>query len=208
MDLRHVQRMLAPIYRQIRLMFDRAIVTMVTDSLQRQNLQLKALADEAPDCVERFQNYGMTSVPPAGSEAIIASVGGKRAGLVAIVVEDKSVRPKGGKTGDVCMYHLEGHNLLFTKDGKAILTVKDVTLNVSEKLTIICPDNEIQGPLKVSGPISCDATISAKTGMSSDGGISAKGDITADGNIKAGTVSLAHHKHPEHDGGETDEPTP
>jgi phage baseplate assembly protein V len=202
MDLRHVQRMLAPIYRQVRLMFDRAIVTMVTDSLQRQNLQLKALADEAPDGIERFQNYGMTSVPPAGSEAIIASIGGKRSGLVAIVVEDKTVRPKGGQEGDVCMYHLEGHNLLLTKDGKAILTVKDVTLNVSEKLTIICPDNEIQGPLKVSGPITCEDAISAA------GGISSAGDISADGDITAGTVSVRHHKHPEHDGGETDEPTP
>ena len=205
MDLRHVQRLLSPIYRQIRLMFDRAIVTMVNDSLQRQNLQIKALADESPDGVERFQNYGLTSYPPVGSEAIVASVGGRRAGLVAIAVEDKSVRPKDGISGDVCLYHLEGHNFLLTKDGKAILTVKEVTLNASEKLTIICPDNEIQGPLKVSGPISCNDTISAKNGMSSDGGISAKGNITSDGDIKAGTVSVLHHKHPE-TGGVTDEP--
>lgn len=206
MDLRHVQRMLAPIYRQIRLMFDRAIVTMVNDSLQRQNLQIKALADEAPDGVERFQNYGVTSVPPVGSEAIVASLGGRRASLVAIAVEDKSVRPKGLASLDVCLYHAEGHNFLLTEGQKAILTVKQVTLIASEKLTIISPDNEIQGPLKVLGPISCDDTISAKNGMSSDGDISARGNITSDGDIKAGDISVLHHKHPEHDGGETDEP--
>lgn len=200
-DLRQVQRLIAPLHRKLRLIFDRAVVTMVSDSLQRQNLQLKALADENPDEVERFQNYGLTSVPPAGSEAIVAAIGGQRSGLVAIAVEDKSCRPKGGIEGDVVLYHLEGHNLLFTKDGKAIMTVKEVTLVASEKLTIICPDNEIQGPLKVTGHISCEDGISAA------GGITSQGDINADGDVKAGTVSLGHHKHPEHDGGETDEPT-
>lgn len=199
-DLRQVQRLLAPIHRKLRLIFDRAVVTMVSDSLQRQNLQLKALADENPDEVERFQNYGLTSVPPAGSEAIIAAIGGQRSGLVAIAVEDKSCRPKGGQEGDVVLYHLEGHNLLFTKAGKAILTVKEVTLVASEKLTIICPDNEIQGPLKVTGPISCEDAISAS------GGISSAGDIHADGDITAGDISVSHHTHPEHDGGNTEEP--
>ena len=199
-DLRHVQRLIAPLHRKLRLIFDRAVVTMVSDSLQRQNLQLKALADENPDEVERFQNYGLTSVPPAGSEAIIAAIGGQRSGLVAIAVEDKSCRPKGGQEGDVVLYHLEGHNLLFTKDGKAILTVKEVTLVASEKLTIICPDNEIQGPLKVTGPISCEDAISAS------GGISSAGEIHADGDITAGDISVSHHTHPEHDGGNTEEP--
>lgn len=65
-----------------------------------------------------FQNYGLTSVPPAGSEAIIAAIGGQLPDLLPLLL--KSCRPKGGIELDVCLYHFEGHNLLLTKDGKAI----------------------------------------------------------------------------------------
>ena len=105
-SMRDVQKLMAPLWRRVRLIADRAIVTAVTDSFNRQGLQLKVLADEATDDVERFQNYGHTSVPPAGSEAIVLGIGGARAGLVAIAVEDKSVRPKDLEAGDNCLYHL------------------------------------------------------------------------------------------------------
>ena len=74
-SIRDVQKLLAPLQRRLRLIADRAIVTLVNDALQRQNLQLKVLADEGADDVERFQNYGHTSVPPVGSEAIVLGLG-------------------------------------------------------------------------------------------------------------------------------------
>jgi phage baseplate assembly protein V len=159
--------------RRLRLIADRAVVTMVTDSLQRQGLQLKVLADETADDVERFQNYGHTSVPPAGSEAIVLGIGGARAGLVAIAVEDKSVRPKDLEAGDNCLYHLEGHRIILRKDGLLELEAKTVIINASEKLTMISPDTEIQGPLHVTGPISSDE------------------------DVKAGDISLSGHDHEE-----------
>ena len=159
--LRDVQKLIAPLWRRVRLIADRAVVTMVTDSLQRQGLQLKVLADETADDVERFQNYGHTSVPPAGSEAIVLGIGGARAGLVAIAVEDKGVRPKDLEAGDNCLYHLEGHRIILRKDGLLELEAKTVIINASEKLTMISPDTEIQGPLHVTGPISSDEDVTA-----------------------------------------------
>ena len=159
--LRDVQKLMAPMMRRLRLIADRAVVTMVTDSLQRQGLQLKVLADETADDVERFQNYGHTSVPPAGSEAIVLGIGGARAGLVAIAVEDKSVRPKDLEAGDNCLYHLEGHRIILRKDGLLELEAKTVIITASEKLTMITPDTEIQGPLHVTGPISSDEDVTA-----------------------------------------------
>lgn len=88
-------RAIGAISRRLRLMVDRAVVRIVTDSLGRQNLQVQSLADETNDDVERFQNYGVSSVPPVGSEAIVVAVGGRRSGLVAIAVEDKKSRPRG-----------------------------------------------------------------------------------------------------------------
>ena len=160
-SLRDVQKLIAPLQRRLRLIADRAIVTLVNDSLQRQGLQLKVLADETADDVERFQNYGHTSVPPAGSEAIVLGIGGARAGLVAIAVEDKSVRPKDLEAGDNCLYHLEGHRIILRKDGLLELEAKTVIINASEKLTMISPDTEIQGPLHVTGPISSDEDVTA-----------------------------------------------
>lgn len=180
--IRDVQKLLAPLQRRLRLIADRAIVTLVNDTLQRQNLQLKVLADEGADDVERFQNYGHSSVPPAGAEAIVLGVGGARAGMVAIVVEDKAVRPKDLEAGDNCLYHLEGHRIILRKDGLLEVEAKTVIINASEKLTIMSPDTEIQGPLHVTG------------------------EITSDTDVKTGTTSLKGHKHNESGGGQTSPP--
>lgn len=166
--MRDLQKSLAPLWRRVRLIADRAIVTAVTDSFNRQGLQLKVLADEAADDVERFQNYGHTSVPPAGSEAIVLGIGGARAGLVAIAVEDKSVRPKDLEAGDNCLYHLEGHRIILRKDGRLELEAKTVIISASEKLTMMSPDTEIQGPLRVTGPITSDEEVTA-SGISLSG---------------------------------------
>jgi phage baseplate assembly protein V len=171
--IRDVQKLLAPLARRLRLIADRAVVTLVNDALQRQNLQLKVLADEGADDVERFQNYGHSSVPPAGSEAVVLGIGGARAGLVAIAVEDKSVRPTDLEAGDNCLYHLEGHRILLLKDGTIAIEAKAVTLTATEKFTIISSDTEIQGPLHVTGP------------------------ITSDEDVMAGDISLSGHDHEE-----------
>ncbi|EKB22687.1 phage baseplate assembly protein V [Aeromonas veronii] len=171
--IRDVQKLLAPLSRRLRLIADRAIVTLVNDSLQRQGLQLKVLADESADDVERFQNYGHTSVPPEGSEAIVLGIGGARAGLVAIAVEHKGSRPKNLEAGDSCLYHLEGHNLTLSKDGVAELAAKIVIIRATEKLIIMSPDTEVQGPLHVTGP------------------------ITSDEDVMVGDISLSGHDHEE-----------
>lgn len=181
-SMRDVQKLIAPLWRRVRLIADRAIVTAVTDSLNRQGLQLKVLADEAADDVERFQNYGHTSVPPVGSEAIVLGIGGARAGLVAIAVEDKSVRPKDLEAGDNCLYHLEGHRIILRKDGLLELEAKTVIINASEKLSMMSPDTEIQGPLHVTG------------------------EITSDTDVKTGTTSLKGHVHNQSGGGQTSAP--
>jgi phage baseplate assembly protein V len=180
--IRDVQKLLAPLARRVRLIADRAVVTLVNDALQRQNLQLKVLADEGADDVERFQNYGHSSVPPTGSEAVVLGIGGARAGLVAIAVEDKSVRPTDLEAGDNCLYHLEGHRILLLKDGAIAIEAKAVTLTATEKFTIISTDTEIQGPLHVTGL------------------------ITSDTDVKTGTTSLKGHKHNQSGGGQTSTP--
>ncbi|HHB6895295.1 TPA: phage baseplate assembly protein V [Klebsiella pneumoniae] len=139
-------RSIAAIGRRLRLMVDRALVRIVTDSLGRQNLQVQSLADETNDDVERFQNYGFSSVPPAGSEAIVVAVGGRRGGLVAIAVEDKGSRPRGGEEGDVILYHQEGHIIRLKKNGVIEITGKKVNVVAEESCDIISKQTTITGP--------------------------------------------------------------
>ncbi|MGG5040810.1 phage baseplate assembly protein V [Escherichia coli] len=155
------------ITRRLRLMVDRAIVRMVSDSLERQNLQIQTLADTTDDDVERFQNYGFTSVPPEGSEAIVLAVGGRRDGLVAIAVEDKRCRPKGLSPGDVRLYHQDGKSHITLKKGGIIeitgeqlnLSGKTVNLTADELLNIIGKQMKFVGPCEFTE----DATINGKS---------------------------------------------
>ncbi|CAI0743081.1 phage baseplate assembly protein V [Serratia ficaria] len=139
--------------RRVRLMVDRAVVRIVTDSLGRQNLQVQTLANETNDSVERFQNYGMSSVPPPGAEAIVVAVGGRRSGMVAIAVEDKKSRPRGLDPGDVCVYHSEGHTIFLKKDGVIEIRGKAVNLVAEESCDIVSKLINFTGPTNFSEDI-------------------------------------------------------
>lgn len=176
---RYIERLLAPIKRRITGAITRAVVSGVVEDLQRQNLQLKMHADESVDDIERFQNYGCSSFPPIGSEAILAAIGGNLGNLVAVAVEDKKYRPK-GESGDVFLYHLEGHKIRLTKDGKVVVTATDVIFEAANSFTIISPETLIQGPLHVTGGISTDLGIFATGGITSSSVVSGS-DLTAGG---------------------------
>lgn len=198
----YINKLLAPIRRRITGMLTRAVVSGIVEDLQRQNLQVKMHADESADNIERFQNYGMSSYPPEGAEAIVAALGGALSGLVAIAVEDKKVRPK-GESGDVFLYHLEGHKIRLTKDGKIILTAQDVIFeiantftisttevifNASSSFTIISPETLIQGPLHVTGDISTDSGITAVNGITSN-------SVITGSDLSANNISYLGHIH-------------
>jgi len=198
----YINKLLAPIRRRITGMLTRAVVSGIVEDLQRQNLQVKMHADESADNIERFQNYGMSSYPPEGAEAIVAALGGALSGLVAIAVEDKKVRPK-GESGDVFLYHLEGHKIRLTKDGKIILTAQDVIFeiantftisttdvifNASGSFTIISPETLIQGPLHVTGDISTDSRITAVNGITSN-------SVITGSDLSANNISYLGHIH-------------
>lgn len=170
----------ASISRRIRLLVSRGVVNFVNDSLKQQNLQVSLLADETADDVERFQNYGHTSVPPAGSEAIVLSVGGVRQHLVAIAVDSRGVRLGNLESGDSALYHLEGHKILLTKDGVIRIECKKLEVT-TEEAVFDCPQTQFLGDVEIMG-------------------ISKAQDHQSDG--KSGK----DHIHEEHDGYNTGKP--
>ena len=163
--------------RKLQLLVSRAVVNIVTDSLRQQNLQINLLDGETADDVERFQNYGHTSVPPAGSEAIVLSVGGKRQHLVAVVVDSKSSRLKNLRSGDSSLYHLEGHYILLTENQLITLISKNLHATVAEKILFETQQTQFTGNVDIIG-----------------GNSTASGTSTAADHVSSG-ISFLNHVH-------------
>ncbi len=196
---RYIDRELAPVRRRLRSMANRAQVTGVVESLQRQNLQLQIENDEAVDDIERFQNYGMTSYPPVGSEAVVMALKGSLDQRVAVAVEKKDLRPK-GEQNDVIVYHAEGHQIRLTSSGQIIVTATDVIFEAANSFTIISPETLIQGPLHVTGGISTDLGIFATGGITSS-------SVVSGSDLTAGNISYLGHKHRDAENRLTGTPT-
>ena len=105
--IREIVRIVAPIRRRVLLMIGRAVVTLVDDEGGRQAVQLAALAGEVLDNIERFQEYGFSSVPLPGAEGVLLAMAGMRQHSVAVAVEDRRYRPTGLSPGEVCLYTAE-----------------------------------------------------------------------------------------------------
>lgn len=158
---RVLQRTTGPLWRRLRLLISRGVVSLVNDSLKLQEVQVSLLGD-SPAWAERFQQYGYTSHPLPGAEAVVASVSGARAHLVALSVDDRRYRPQNLEAGEVCLYTDEGDEIRF-KRGRVISVTAGaelevnaplVTVNASVKVVLNTPLVEATKDIKALGDIS------------------------------------------------------
>lgn len=126
-----ISRMLAPLQRQIRLMFTRGLVAMVDSSELIQILQVRAMGDELLDNIQHFEAYGYTSNPKPGAEALLAALGGNHDHMVAVMVGDRRFRLKGLKSGEVAMYTDEGDFIHFKRGNEIHIKTTKVILDCS-----------------------------------------------------------------------------
>ena len=168
--------MLRPVRNNVANMVSRAIVKGIDDAKKFQALQIELLGGEVSDEVERVQNYGFTSVPLAGAEAVAVCVGGKRDHAVVIAVEDRRYRIKNLESGEVAVYTDQGDKMVFKRGGT-------IEVTASTKVMLLTPLVECSTDLKVSGKI--DAT----------GNITSAATITGD-TVSDGGKILGTHTHP------------
>lgn len=102
-------RMLNPIRRRIASMVGRAIIQAVNDTNNLQTVKITLLKDEVKSGVERIQEYGFTSNPPKGSEAILIAPQGSRAQGVIIATDSGQYRVKPLPEGGSALYDKEGN---------------------------------------------------------------------------------------------------
>lgn len=168
-------RALQALARRIRMAVARGVVRLVKDGLMIQGLQVTVLDGETVN-VQRFQEYGFTSVPLAGAEAVLAAIAGARSHLVAIAVDDGRHRLKGLQDGEVALYTDEGDSIVL-KRGRIIAVTAGAQLNVSApqvtvkattKVTLDSPEVHCTHKLTVAEDITC-ANLTADTEVSAAG---------------------------------------
>lgn len=113
---RAVAKLIAPLRRRVQLMVGRAVLKAIDDSKKVQSVKVALLSDEVSEDVERYQEYGFTSVPFEGCEAVAVFVGGNRAHGIVVATDDRSMRPKDLNPGDVALYHDTGVRVLVSRD--------------------------------------------------------------------------------------------
>lgn len=170
----------------------RSRLTSRSDGAGVQLVQGAALADEALQAAELFQQFGFTSGPPAGTQLIVLPLGGRTAHSVVIATENGSYRVD-VSDGEACIYNMWGDKMHLKKER---IEVETKTLHVKADAEVIfeTPSLSMQG----TGGGAAAATFT--------GTLHTTGAITSDADHVAGGISLEHHTHPGCQGGSTGEP--
>jgi phage baseplate assembly protein V len=120
--------MMGALESRLRGMISRAIVRLVDDAREAQELQLELLADEGQDGVEHLHPYGFTAHPHPDAEAIVACVGGLRSHMIALVVGDRRYRLKGLAAGEVALHDDLGNMIKLGRNRIEITGTSEVTV--------------------------------------------------------------------------------
>ncbi|MCD7099125.1 phage baseplate assembly protein V [Stenotrophomonas sp. MMGLT7] len=138
---------MAGLANKLRLMISRAVINLVKDSAKLQEVQISLLEGESRSTAERFQQYGFTSVPLPGAEALAIAVGGSRSHLVVIAADDRRHRLGGLQGGEVAIYTDQGDRIHIKRGGT-------IEIHASSQVLIDCPRVEMTGDLVVAGDVS------------------------------------------------------
>ncbi|MHC1700279.1 MAG: phage baseplate assembly protein V [Humidesulfovibrio sp.] len=149
-----MQKLLEPVRRRVATLVNRAVLQAVNDAGGLQELQVQALADEVMDRIERFQQYGLTSVPLAGAECVVLSVGGSRSNAVIIAVDDRRYRLQGLQGGEVALYTLDdqeapGHRIVLKRGGVIEVRGRVVDMRGEELLRLSGGEVEIHADTRL-----------------------------------------------------------
>lgn len=142
-----INKMIAPVSRRLRLVVSRAVITLVNDGLKTQRLQLKLLDGEVMDGVERFQEWGFSSVPLDGAQAVMVCIGGSRSHGIVVATEDGRHRVAGLLPGESVLYDDLGQKVYLTRNG-IVIDGAGMPLNI-----INVPQTNLSGSLHVAGDV-------------------------------------------------------
>lgn len=161
-------RMWQNLMRRCENMVARGVVWMADNAKTLQEVQVSLLNKEVR-VVERFQQYGFSSVPLSEAEGVIIFVGGLRDHGIVINVDDRRYRPTDDAEGEVRIYNHLGDYIRLKSDrtievvagANVDVTAPDVVVHASNKVRIESPLVEMTGNLTVSGTVQGNAVRTA-----------------------------------------------
>lgn len=130
---------------RMRLAIGRAILAAVSDAGAIQTAQADCLADETHDDVERIQEYGFTSVPLPGAEAVLVFPGGNRDHGLIIAVDDRRYRLKALASGEVALYDDLGQYVHLKRNGIKAYSPQNIYMKTDGVLRLEADGVEIHG---------------------------------------------------------------
>jgi phage baseplate assembly protein V len=141
--------------RKVALMVARGIVQYVEDEHGLQQINLLVTAGDLWSEVQRFQEYGFTSSPLPGAEAIVCAIGGLRSFGAIVATDDRRYRLQTLPKGGVALYDAHGSTVVLdnagdiTATGTGIITATapTVVVNASVKVHMATPLLEVTGDI-------------------------------------------------------------
>jgi phage gp45-like len=146
MTVQDIKRIIDPLYRRIQGIVARAIIKNIDDSEKMQKVQIGILKDEIRDDVDRVQQYGFTSCPKPGADAVVIFVGGNRDHGIVIATDDARYRFKSMADGEVALYTDEGDYIQLSRG-------KIIKIKAQTKLQIDTPELTVTGKITAQGII-------------------------------------------------------
>lgn len=154
-----LQRMM----RRIQLATSWGRVTFSDDSKTAQLLQVKLNDSETRDGTPRIAEFGFTSRPPSGSDALVVFLGGDRTKGVVVATAHQASRPTQLREGESMVYDLWGKSIYLTQSGGIIVDAKDtpvtvnnattVTINAAQAVQMNTPVLRVSGDIEAGGDI-------------------------------------------------------
>ena len=149
--------------RRIQMLFGRGRLTFVDDSGSVQIVQVKTNDLETSDTRYRMMEFGFSSNPPLGSDALMLHVAGDRSAGAVVATNHQPSRPTGLQSGESMLYSQDGKQVYLTADGGIVVEAKGqpVTINDASDVTCNC-----SGVFKVIAPggVVFDAPTVSATG--------------------------------------------
>jgi len=168
----YINRMLKPIRNKIYLLISKAVIKSVSDVAgQLQIVQIDLGNDGLISEVERVQNFGFSSHPANGAQAVVACISGNREHPIVIAIDDGEYRPAVSE-GDSVMYNKNGTKITLqgnkvSVDGDTIeLGTFDLRKLVTEQFKAVYNGHTHVAPSGTTGvpsSLMTDSELTSKT---------------------------------------------
>lgn len=149
MSDRQTIRLLERLSRRMRNIVARGVISLVRDAHKWQSTQLELLDGEVLDDAERAQQYGFSSVPHAGAEAVVLFVGADRSHPVVLAVDDRRYRVQALKDGEVVIYTDEGDRIHLKRERTIEVTTRHFVVKAEDDVRIETKNFSVQADQSV-----------------------------------------------------------